>query len=344
MGITMTMKEQEEVAIEWLLEHDEPGVRYLAMRDLLELPSDSVDLIAAQEVAHSQGPISEILDQMDDAGYWVNPGAGYHPKYRSTIWSVIILAQLGASTTVDKRIGRACQYLFENTITENGQFSITGRPAGTIGCLQGNLCAAMLDLGFRNPQLDKAFEWMARSITGEGVASAEDKQASMRYHSSSNCGPDFACGMNGKLPCAWGAVKSMWAFGKLSENERSDLIDSAMEKGVAFLLSVDPAEATYPAARGNGPSRNWWKLGFPVLYITDLLQNIEVLIRLGYGSDARLKNALNIIRDKQDRNGRWALEYAYTGKTWVDFGEKRKPNKWVTMRALRALKGTSSAG
>ena len=33
----------------------------------------------------------------------------------------------------------------------------------------------------------------------------------------------------------------------------------------------------------------------------------------------------------------WLLEYDYTGKTWVDFGLKKQPNKWVTLRALRLL-------
>lgn len=33
----------------------------------------------------------------------------------------------------------------------------------------------------------------------------------------------------------------------------------------------------------------------------------------------------------------WLLEYDYTGKTWVDFGPKKQPNKWVTLRALRVL-------
>ena len=42
--------------------------------------------------------------------------------------------------------------------------------------------------------------------------------------------------------------------------------------------------------------------------------------------------------EKQDAHGRWALEYDYAGKTWVDFGAKRQPNKWVTVRALRAVK------
>jgi len=32
------------------------------------------------------------------------------------------------------------------------------------------------------------------------------------------------------------------------------------------------------------------------------------------------------------------MEYSYTGKTWGDFGPKKMPNKWVTLRALRVLK------
>lgn len=323
--------------LSWLLEENEPEVRYLAMRDLLELPPNNCDLVAAQELAHDAGPISSILDEMDEAGYWVKASPGYNPKYRSAVWSIIMLAQLGASTALDKRIEKACQYLFENALTVNGQFSTSGTPSTTVDCLQGNMCAAMLDLGFRDPRLDRAFEWMARSVTGEGIASMKDKKALLRYYAG-KCGPDFLCGANNKLPCAWGAVKVMLAFSKLSQKQRTPLIENATQKGIDFLLGSDPAEAAYPTGWSNNPSGNWWKFGFPVFYVTDLLQNVEALVRLGYGNDPRLSKALTIIREKQDINGRWALEYNYAGKTWVDFGEKKQPNKWVTLRVLWVLK------
>jgi hypothetical protein len=119
---------------------------------------------------------------------------------------------------------------------------------------------------------------------------------------------------------------------------RTPLIERAIEHGAEFLLSVDPAEADYPTGWTDKPSRNWWKFGFPVFYVTDLLQNIESLIALGYGRDPRLVHAMDVIREKQDEQGRWPLDYNYIGKTWVDFGEKRQPNKWVTLRALRVLR------
>jgi hypothetical protein len=51
---------------------------------------------------------------------------------------------------------------------------------------------------------------------------------------------------------------------------------------------------------------------------------------------------LTAVRGKQDSKGRWLLEYDYSGKTWVDFGPKKSPNKWVTIRAVRALQNTAS--
>jgi hypothetical protein len=326
-------------SLSWLLEEDEPGVRYLAMRDLLDLPSDDADLTSAQELAHKEGPISTVLDEMDETGYWVKEGPGYYPKYRGTVWSLILLAQLGASIHLDERIGRACGYLIEHALTENGQFTISGAPSTTVDCLQGNLCAALLDLGFDPSRLEKAFDWMARSVTGEGVAPMKDKKASLRYYAG-KCGPDFVCGANIKQPCAWGAVKVMLAFGKLPAKMRTPLIERAIKRGEEFLLGVDPAEASYPSGLNKKPSGNWWKFGFPVFYVTDLLQNVEALVRLGYGQDPRLANALDLIREKQDEDGRWSLDYVYTGKTWLDFGEKKQPNKWVTMRAAWVLKNT----
>jgi hypothetical protein len=323
--------------LSWLLETESPGVRYLALRDLLERPANDSELGAALKTAHTHGPIAAILAEMDKTGYWVEPGPGYNPKYRSTVWSVILLAQLGATLEKDKRIACACTYLLDHALTLGGQFTTSGAPSGTADCLQGNLCWALLELGCDDPRLEIAFEWMARSVTGEGVAPSKERQATVRYYAG-KCGPTFACGSNNRLPCAWGAAKVMLAFGKWPKKRRTPLIRRAIQQGIDFLFSTDPAQADYPSGFSNKPSRNWWKFGFPVFYVTDLLQIVEASVSLGYGGDPRLSNAVSLIREKQDAQGRWPLEYDYTGKTWVNFGAKKRPNKWVTLRALRVLK------
>jgi hypothetical protein len=337
------LEQRNNDPLPWLLETADPGVRYLALRDLLDLPADDPELLAAQSAAHTQGPIAIVLEAMHSDGYWVEPGPGYNPKYRSTVWALILLGQLGASLECDPRIELACQYMLDHALTEHGQFSASGAPSGTVDCLHGNLCDAFLNLGSADKRLDQAFEWMARSVTGEGVAPMEDKNASLRYYAGKR-GPLFLCGANNNLACAWGAVKVMLAFSKLPPERRTPLIERAIQAGVEFLFSVDPADATYPSGWAEKPSGNWWKFGFPVFYVTDLLQNVEVLVRLGYGRDPRLARALDLIRGKQDRDGRWPLEYDYANKTWVEFGAKKQPNKWVTLRAAWVLKHTSVNG
>lgn len=325
--------------IAWLLEVDNPCVRHLTLRDVLDGPPEDAEVRAARKTAHARGPIATVLDAMADDGYWIKPGSGYNPKYRSTVWALILLAQLGASAEEDPRIGRACQYILDHALTPGGQFSATAAvlASGTADCLQGNLCAALLDLGYDDPRLDMAFEWMARSVTGEGIAPITDRSAPVRYYAG-KCGPLFACGANNKLPCAWGAAKVMLAFGKLPHERRTPLVERAIQQGVAFLFSVDPATAAWPSGYSEKPSGNWWKLGFPVFYVADVLQVAEALSLLGYGMDARLQAALDLIRAKADAQGRWLLEYDYADKTWIDVGKKKLPNKWVTLRALRVLR------
>jgi hypothetical protein len=326
-------------SLSWLLEPDSPGVRYLALRDLTDDAEDD-EIAAARKAAYEGGPIATILENMSVEGYWAKEGPGYLPKYRSTVWALIMLAQLGASASQDERIALACSYFLDHALADGGQISASGAPSGTADCLQGNMCWALTVLSYDDPRLDSAYEWMAHTVTGEGLAPNTEPKAPLRFYAS-QCGPTFACGSNNKLPCAWGGAKVMMAFSVLPEERRTPLIENAIQHGVDFLFSVDPAKATYPSGFADKPSGNWWKFGFPVFYVTDILQILEALIGLGYGDDTRLENALNLIREKQDDAGRWPLEYSYAGKTWVDFGPKKEPNKWVTLRALRVLKATA---
>ena len=323
-----------QTTLNWLLEPDDPGVRYLALRDLTKLPTDDPEFISAREKAYENGPIAHVLKNMHPEGYWSKPGPGYSPKYRSIVWVLILLAQLGASVEHDQRIKTACNYLMAHAYSEGGYFSHNGVFSRTFDCLQGNLCWALTSLGFKDPRLEDAFEWMARSVTGEGVAPKTDTEAALRYYEF-NCGPVFQCSANAGLPCAWGAAKIMLAFSLLTKDQLTAPIQRAIQTGVDFIFNVEPTKANWPFRKEI--SRAWWKFGFPVYYVTDLLQISEALVPLGYGSDPRMQSLFKLIQNKADPQGRWKLEYEYNAKTWGSYGTKGEPNKWVTLRALRVL-------
>ncbi len=330
---------------DWLLEEDEePGVRYLALRDIVE--ADDKEIQAARRKAHREGPIATILSNMNPEGYWVRPGAGYSPKCRGTVWSLISLAELGASIKEDERVDTACSYYLDHAFTKGGQITPRGLPVGTAGCLQGNMLTALMDMGVRDSRLDTAYEWMARTVICDDLPrrlNADGLDASeggpKPYHYLTRFGPQFACRTNNYLPCGWAGVKMMLAFSRLPVEDRSDLINKAVAIGEEFFLGGDPSTAGFPGHKTGVPDAGWWQFRFPSFWGADILQIAEAFTMLGYGSDPRLANTFALILDKQDENGRWTLEYIdKTHKMWVKYGLLGKPNKWVTLRAVRMLK------
>lgn len=130
----------------------------------------------------------------------------------------------------------------------------------------------------------------------------------------------------------------MLALGKVPANLRTGTMSQAVDRGLELLLGYDPSVADYPFGFGERPSSSWFKFGYPIGYVADVLQNLEALAALGQGQDPRLARALEMVEGKQDPQGRWKLEYSLNGKMWADIEKKGKPSKWITLRALRVLK------
>ncbi|HEX4897578.1 MAG TPA: hypothetical protein VFV53_04385 [Candidatus Limnocylindrales bacterium] len=320
----------------WLLDPAAPAVRHVAMRDLSDLPADDPEVAAARQAAMAADPIAAILAAQRPEGYWEKPGAGYATKYRGTVWQLIFLDQLGADPA-DERIQRACDYVLGHSVAATGGFGASGRldlpppSSAVLHCLNGNLLRAVIGFGrLDDERVQRAIEWGARAITGEGVE---------RWYASGTSGPGFACAANEGLPCGWGAAKAMLGLARIPAERRSPLVARAIDSGVAFLLSRDPAVADYPMGWGNTrPNGSWFKLGFPSGYVTDVLQVLEALVELGHGADARLASCRAWLLSMQDDRGRWRNQYAYNGKTWVDVERQGEPSRWVTLRACRVLR------
>lgn len=319
----------------WLLEPDEanPGVRYFALRDLLDKPADDPEVIAARAQVMRSGPVPAILDAQYPAGYWIKPGPGYTPKYRATLWSVIFLAQLGADGC-DERVRRGVEHVFVHAQAESGGFSCDGTPGATVHCLWGNVVRALLDLGYwGDERLARAVDALARSVTGDGYA---------WYRRGGVQAPGFVCSANYGLPCGWGAVRVLWALNRVPPEGRTPIVEAAIAACVDFLLRYDVAKADYPYKERI--SSGWFRFGYPLGYVTDVLLNLEALAEAGWGGDPRLDEAIELVLSKQDAQGRWKMEYTYNGKMWADIEEKDKPSKWVTLRAMRMLKSLGQSG
>jgi hypothetical protein len=314
----------------WLLEPENPSARFLALANLLDRPPDDPDLNAAQSRIPTVDPARTILEAQftgsgsarGPVGYWVKPDVGYSPKYRATVWQIIFLAQLGIGSI--EPIRRACDFVLDQSrriLDRKGQPDgrfVAGRNARTaVNCLNGNLVWALRRFGYGDDPHVVAAQ--------EATAHAALKR-------------DFACHFNGGLPCAWGVIKLLRAFLEVPAGERSAELAETIERGVQFLLSASLPEAAFPSSYS--VSKRWLRLGFPLAYHSDALEAMSVLAQAGQRSHPNVRAGEEWLRAKQDANGRWALE-AEPGKMWARFGRVGKPNKWVTLRALRLLAWTS---
>jgi hypothetical protein len=325
----------------WLLDESASAVRHLALRQLVGRAADDPDVLDARVAAMRSNPIAAILAAQDPAGWWVKPGSGYLPKYTSTVWQVVFLDQLGADGA-DPRIQAACSYLLDHAQTPNGGFgavtSGAGRPppSAAIHCLNGNLLRALIGFGWLDDErVGRSIDWQAAAITGEGE---------IRFYRSSLPGPGFRCGANEGLPCAWGATKAVLALARIPVGRRAPHVQRALEAGVAFLLSRDPAAADYPMGYGGTkPNGSWFKLGFPSGYVADVLQVLEAVCEAGAGGDPRIDSAIDWIVAQQDELGRWTNRYAYAGKMICDIDVPGQPSRWVTLRACRVLKAVAAS-
>ena len=189
-----------------------------------------------------------------------------------------------------------------------------------IHCLNGNLLRALIGFGRLSDERGQhAIDWQARSIIGEGFT---------RYYLSGTTGPGFGRAVNEQLPCAWGAIKGLLALACIPPERRAPHVQRAIQQGAVFLLSCDPATAVYPAGWGNvEPSPSWFKLGFPIGYVADILQNLTVLCELGFAKDARLEGAVAWLLSQQEPSGRWRNQSASNDKTWVDIDRQGQPSK-----------------
>lgn len=299
---------------DWLLEEDNPSVRYLTLRTIVEMPEDHRAVQEAKREIMERGPVPAILEAQHPEGYWLKPGVGYSPKYQASIWQIKFLAQLAADGS-DERVAKGCEYVLSHSRARNGAFSVTGAPSAAVDCLNGNLIHAFFTLGYgRDERVQQAVRALCKSISEK----------------------HFQCAANANLPCGWGAVKALLAFTAIPAEGRTSEVKAATEEGAGFLLSRNPAVADYPC--WGRVSSTWRKFGFPLSYGSNVLEALWVLAELGYGNSPVLGDALGLVLSKQDAYGRWKMENSLNGKMWADIEAKGKPSKWVTLQVMQMLK------
>ncbi len=317
---------------DWLLEDDNPSIKYLTLREILGKAVTAPEVKRARKDIMVSGVVPKILAKQSSAGYWEKEEDFYvRAKYKGTVWQLIILAELLADRD-DPRIKKACEFILTwSQDRESGGFSYRGsqdrggQHSGVIPCLTGNMTWSLIRLGYLDdPRVRRAIDWIVtyqRFDDGAGRPPAR-----WPYDRFEPCW--------GRHTCLLGVVKGLKALAEITPRKRDKDINSFIRNAAEFILKHRLYKRSHNLSLAAKPK--WTKLWFPWMWDTDVLEMSLILTGLGY-KDERMRDALDLILSKQNESGRWNLEMTYAGRFQFDLERKGKPSKWVTMNALRVL-------
>lgn len=325
------MQNNNQMVIEWLLQEENPSVRYFALTEILGYPQAHPHVIRSKEALMKKGVICKILDKQHVDGYWESPTQFYSAKYKGTVWQLIILAELGADGK-DPRIQKACEFILETSQDlESGGFSTRVTPDGgdhdrVIPCLTGNMVFSLIRLGrYDDSRVQRGIDWITTyQRFDDGV---EKRPKGWPYDRWQNCW--------GKHTCHMGVVKTLKALAEIPVCKRSHKVTETIQKGAEYLLEHHIYKRSHDLRQVSRP--RWLQFGFPWMANTDVLEILGILTRLGYRDD-RMQEAVDLVKSKQDAEGKWILESTYNGRFQTTIEQKGKQSKWVTLHALKVLK------
>ena len=154
----------------WLLEGDNPSVRYFTLLDILDKPQNDFEVKESKQKIMEVGVVPKILAKQETGGYWGIPENFYiRAKYKGTSWQLIILAELGADGN-DEKIKNTCEFMLENAQDPiSGAFSYVSDKNGggdherVLPCLTANMIWSLIRFGYlEDERVQKAIEWLIK--------------------------------------------------------------------------------------------------------------------------------------------------------------------------------------
>ena len=249
------------------------------------------------------------------------------PRFLGTHWTLLALSDLGATREIPE-VRESCEYWMAKSPLAGGGVGGLGKGKGH-HCFTANMARALLMMGYEDdPRVRKTLEFLVRTAHPKG---------------------GWTCRWNRDSPApsrtldAW---EGLAAFAAYPRSKWTPSMSACVERGAEYFLE---RELHVQGDR----YEPWYRFHWPTHYYYDLLVGLDCLTALGYGKDQRLGYALELLRSKRRKDGKWNLDAHQTdpdpeGARWfaahpekrptpLVFEEAGQPSKMITLKALRIL-------
>jgi hypothetical protein len=304
--------------LDWLLDAD-PAIRWQVLSDLADAPPDVV--AAERSRVATSGWGARLLALRDDDGQWAGgacfpaPGrrtGGAGQPWTSTFPTLELLRDFGLDPSSPEAVDAI------RLVRDNCRWEYAGErffDGEVEPCINGRTVALGAYFG-------QDVAPIVRRLLGEqledGGWNCETENGSVRSSFDTTL-----CVLDGLLAYerAHGAAPETTAARRRGE-------EYLLERRLFRRLST--GEVVNPA---------WLSFSYPPRWHYDVLRALDYFRLAGDPPDARVDEAVELVRSKRQPDGSWLLENTHPGEVHftLEDGDGR-PSRWNTLRALRVLR------
>src|SRR5690348_17291005 len=295
----MIIHVSEGAVVGWLLEAD-PSIRWQVMRDLTDTAAEVIAAERARVASEGWGPM--LLDQQQPDGNW---GDGVDmPLWWTNLYTLVYLRDLGLDPTSER--ARTAIDRVRRNVTWGPQFGNSPFFEGEVEpCINGRVVALGAYFAERS---DRLVDRLLSEQLADGGWNCEAERGSVRssFHTT-------ICVLEGLL-----AFEEAFGASPAVTDARHRAHEYLLERHLLRRLStgelIDPM---------------WTHFAFPPLWHYDVLRALDYLRSAGVQPDARMDEAIAIVRARRQRDGRWLLDVRHRNTLHEEVaGAVGAPNRW----------------
>lgn len=308
----------DQPTLAWLLDTD-PALRWQVERDLLGAPEATWR--ATRERTATEGMGARLLAHQDPDGQWA--GGAYFPHdatreepgqpWTATTWTLNTLRWFGVPAealgdTAD-RLRTHCRWEYDDLPYWDGEVDV---------CINAFTLANGDWLG---QDMSGLAQWFPDHQLSDGGWNCEWVEGSTRssVHSTLN------------------AVKGLLAHEQMTGDRTQRM---ARHRGEEYLL-----ERRLRHRLGTGEPLGDWteRIAWPPRWRHEVLNALDhfraASLHDGRPPDPRLQEAVDLLRARQQPDGRWLQGHVDEGRVWFPLDvPEGEPSPWLTFQALRVLR------
>ena len=305
--------------LKWLLDSD-PAIRWQVMKDLT---GEAPDTIAAERSRiATEGWGAELLGRQSRMGNFGEPGEDR--GLLTTLYSLVVLMDLGLDPAC-KQARRAIERVDKRLVFK----PLNNRPflhGETEPCINGRILA--LGAYFKKPNRALANQLLRQQLEDGGWNCEAVEPSPKRPKSRRSSFHTTICVLEGLLAYERAAGKSA-ALTKARKRAEEYLLERRMFRSLRTGEVID---------------ERWLRFSFPTFWHYDVLRGLDYLRNAGIKSDRRVREAVQVVIQRQHQNGRWPLNLLHRERIPLEMESAiGSASRWNTLRALRVLRWYNNA-